>query len=420
MVSNYLSVLGLFNHNVRRYLIASALLGFGYIGINTVLFNLYLLRLGYGPEFVGLVNGAGLLTVAVLSLPVGTLGKRWGSRRMMVAGMALAAVGMVLLLQVEVIPATWQVRWLVATMMLSWVGGTLFSVNGAPFLMGATDLGNRSHAFSVQAALFPLSGFFGNLIGGMLPGFFATALGLSLDHPAPYRYSLWLVPLSYFIASVVLRTTHEVRPGMVQETADEASPIPLGLITIMATVMLFLLACSTAASTFLNVYLDTGLQVATAQIGALMAFGRLLSIPAALAAPLLMARWGKGRTVIVGISGMVFSLLPLALIPHWAAAGFGFMCIMATSSAAGTPLTVYQQESVSPGWRSTMSGAVNTASGLGQSAIAFGGGYIIGALGYRSLFLTAAGLGFASVLIFWAYFRARGGEIAAEPSPTVT
>ena len=58
-----------------------------------------------------------------------------------------------------------------------------------------------------------------------------------------------------------------------------------------------------------------------------------------------------------------------------------------------------------------MSGAVNMAFGLSFSAMALGGGYLIGALGYRSLFLTGAGLTAAGALLFWAYFRVPRGEL---------
>ena len=93
MLTAYFQKLRLFNRNVWLYLITWALIGFSYSGIFLVVFNLYLLRLGYGPEFVGLVNGVGLFAMALSSLPAGVLGKRWGSRRMMILGMSLMTIG---------------------------------------------------------------------------------------------------------------------------------------------------------------------------------------------------------------------------------------------------------------------------------------------------------------------------------------
>jgi len=78
MTANYLKALRLFSRNVRLYLITTVLVGFCYYGIYAVLFNLYLLRLGYGPGFIGLVNAAGWSPVVVFALPAGALGSRWG------------------------------------------------------------------------------------------------------------------------------------------------------------------------------------------------------------------------------------------------------------------------------------------------------------------------------------------------------
>ena len=55
VLTAYLRILSGFSRDGRLYLLASALLGLTYWGgIASVLANLYLLRLGYGPEFIGL------------------------------------------------------------------------------------------------------------------------------------------------------------------------------------------------------------------------------------------------------------------------------------------------------------------------------------------------------------------------------
>ena len=105
-----------------------------------------------------------------------------------------------------------------------------------------------------------------------------------------------------------------------------------------------------------NVYLDARLHVATALIGTLVAAGQLLAVVAALAMPLLAARWGTGRTFVVASAGMALCLLPLALIHHWAAAGFGFMGMIALASITRPAINVYQMETVVEGWRPAMSG----------------------------------------------------------------
>ena len=146
MVTAYVQKLRLFSRDVRLYLVTSALFGFTYFGVHTVLLNLYLRRLGYGPEFIGLVNGAGFLAFSLFSLPAGALGTRWDVRRMMIAGMGLMVAGYGLLPLADLMPVTWQQGWLPATRVLAGLGMALYIVNASPFLMSATGPEERHRA----------------------------------------------------------------------------------------------------------------------------------------------------------------------------------------------------------------------------------------------------------------------------------
>jgi MFS family permease len=170
-------------------------------------------------------------------------------------------------------------------------------------------------------------------------------------------------------------------------------------------------------ATFFNVYLDEGLGTPTALIGALAATAQLLSVPAALAAPLLIVRWGEARAIFRGIMGMALFVLPLALVPHWTVAGFGFISSAACFSITVGPMRLYSQELVAPRWRATMASSFMMGAGLAFSAVSLAGGYVIVAFGYETLFLGAMGLMAASGLLFWALFRVPRGKLPPKPCP---
>ncbi len=70
-----------FSRDARLYLSSAALMGFTIFGgVYSLLMNLYLLRLGYGPGAIGVANAAGLLGWALACLPAGRLGRRWNKR----------------------------------------------------------------------------------------------------------------------------------------------------------------------------------------------------------------------------------------------------------------------------------------------------------------------------------------------------
>jgi predicted MFS family arabinose efflux permease len=332
---------------------------------------------------------------------------------MLIAGMTLMVAGFGLLPLGEFMSEVYRALWLLVTFLMASLGGAMYIVNSNPFLMNSTSPRERNHVYSVGAALWPLSGFAGSLVGGLLPGLFAAALGTSLDHPAPYHYPLLIAALLLIPALLALLDTRETIAVRTRKGKDQTGPAPLGLIAIVALVVLLGAAGEGVARTFFNVYLDAGLGMPIAQIGALAAAGQLMAVPAALAMPLLAARWGGGRTVFWGSLGIALSLLPLSLIPHWGAAGAGFMGAISLVSIRNPANIVYAMEMVSPGWQAATSGAISMSQGLSFAAMALGGGYTITALGYSSLFLMGAGLTAAGAVLFWACFLLKPrGEFA--------
>ena len=80
-MTNLRHALRAFHADVHKYLFAVSIVGFSYFGFVSVLLNLYLLRLGYGTDFIGVVNGSIAFAFAASSLPAGALGSRLGMRR---------------------------------------------------------------------------------------------------------------------------------------------------------------------------------------------------------------------------------------------------------------------------------------------------------------------------------------------------
>jgi len=426
IVANYLYTLRMFSHDVRMYLITAALLGFSYFGIIAVLMNLYLLRLGYGPEFIGLVNGATSTAFALTSLLAGVIGRRWGNRISVVMGISLIICCIGLLPLTELFAPSWQNIGILVIRFCGGFGFALYIVNANPHMIAATKPQERNHAFSMQVALLPLAGFAGSLVGGVLPGFFADQLNLTLEQPGPYRYPLIIASLLTIPAVWALLTTSEPRsrtpevsvqsmssPSSKKYGAKSYGATPIMLIAFLAICASFRMAGEGAARSFFNVYLDVGLGVSTAQIGVLTAVSQLLAVPAALAAPLLITRQGKVPVVVFATLGISASLMLMAFIPHWLSAGLGFMGVTAMLSITRAVTNIYQMEVVTEDWRSLTSGTISMAMGIGFSAMTLGGGYMIQAVGFQGFYFIGALSVMCSALIFWAYFRTPRGEYAA-------
>lgn len=430
MLSSYLTTLRSFQRRVWLYFAVMALIGFTVDGgIFSVVFNLFLLRLGYGPEFVGQINSAGLFAFALSSLPSGSLGVWLGNRRAMIIGLVVMMVSAFALALSELLPAARQTYWLFGFYIIFHSSIAILFVNTAPFLMAVTQETQRSHAFAIQSAMLSSAAFAGSLIGGILPGFFAGQMGLPLDAATPYRYPLLLAAVMLVIGIGVLQRIQD--PEAVAVASATVPPLPprrtypsifrvprfqpikwetmdrafLTLIFVISLVRIFQIAGMATLATFFNVYMDDGLGAPTAQVGLITGVGRLLAVPIVLMMPLLSARWGHRHLVTFSSLSAVFFLLPVAFIPTWWAAGLGYMGVQAGSSIRYTSFMIFIMAMVKPEQRSFMSGLSEMTAGLCFALMALVGGYIIVAQGYQTLFLVGSGATLLGVLLFWGYFR---------------
>ncbi len=403
-IRGQLSAYRTFNHSLRMLLLATGLLGFTVFGgIYTVLLNLYLLRLGFGPEQIGLVNGAGQLAFAVFGLPASALSRRMSDRDGLLLGVGLAAAGHLLLPAAELLPAG-RLAGFAAAYMLGWTGIAVFLVNSQPFMMAATTPQIRGHFYAAHSALWPLSAVAGSLAGGLLPGFIAAFLGMSADRPEPYRYALWAAALLALPAMLAIRGTGghhsaQARPSVRRREAG----LPRAVLVFMALVVALRVAGEGTVRVFFNVYLND-LGTSTAGIGAWVAVGQLVAVGGALLSPALAERWGGKRAMAGGTAGMSVALVVMALLPYPAGAGTGNMMLLALTSLTRPLFSRYQMEVVGKYWRPTMSGASMAATGISWTAAALAGGFIIARFGYSQLFSIGALLTLLGAVVFWRYF----------------
>ena len=426
MMFNLRQALSTFHADVYRYLFAMGIVGFSYFGFVSVLLNLYLLRLGYGTDFIGLVNGGIAFAFAACSLPAGALGSRLGMRRTAALGMALVAAGMTFVpVAGSLLSGAPRDVGIIAMRVLSGMGFSLYMVNAYPYLVAATGPRERTYAFALMSALPPLTGFAGSIVSGVLPGWIAPLLGLDLSHPEPFAVALIvagvvLLPTVPAVASTSDREPAKRNPPRTETIRSShggggrsAEGALYALIFVLAITALLRSAGEGAARTFINVYLEVDLAASPARIGVLLAIGTVAAGPAALIAPALAARAGKVPVIVVTGLLTAAGMVILATVPHWAAAGLGFTLVVGLRSITQSVSAVLHMEIVPASRRTVTSGVMAMAMGMGFMSISLGGGYLIPALGFPRFYHLATAITVASALIFWLYFRIPRGEYEA-------
>jgi len=412
MLASYFGSLRTLNRNVLLYLAATALLGFTIDGgIYSVLFNLFLVRLGYGPEFIGQINAAGLLAFALASLPAGALGGAIGLRRSLIIGLTVAIAGGLALPLATLFNPAHTSPILTGGFVAAYIGLSLYYVNAVPFMADIASRSERNTAFAMQTALLSLAGFTGALIGGFLPRLFATLLSITQQQPDPYRYPLF-VAVAILIPAIGLIFSIKHSPVPEPDGPHRPSLTPVGRVesSILATVLLlsvvrfFHVSGVAVAGTFFNLYMDTALNVATMHIGIISGSARLIGFIAALVTPLVVTRWGAPRAILFASTVSAAGLIPLALIPVWPAAGLGFVGVVALSSMRYPAYMLFCMDVTPPRWRGMLAGLGETFGGLNFALLALAGGYIIKGQGFAALFLLGSGLVLVGNALFYLWF----------------
>ncbi|MHB0876613.1 MAG: MFS transporter [Anaerolineae bacterium] len=394
------------NRDTRLVIATWALSSFGTMGIDGVLGNLYILRLGFDTQYLGLLNATILLGMGLIALPSGELGRRWGYRRAMLLGLTMGTVGLALVPVALVLPPAIRGIWLTVTYVVAYLGIIIRAVNTAPYMMLATTADERNHAFAVQNAIAPAGAFLGSIAAGLLPAWFGRLLHTPADSAIPYGLSLLvaaatLAPSVVAMAMVGERRAEAPTPAEVQRGDGRA---PYGLMFLLSTVFLLAALGDGPVGVFFNTYLDDGLHAPTSLIGMLMALGRLIAIPTSLAAPMLMSRLGHARTYAVTTLAAAVMLVPLAFILRWEAAAVSFVGLLAFVGLGSPAMVVFHQSLVAPRWRSTMSGIATMMRTLGLAAMSFASGAIIAHSGYSTLFRLSAGLMAVGGCLFWLLY----------------
>lgn len=391
-----------FGHDARQLILLTGVTAVSFMGVHQLLRSLYVLRLGYGPAYVGAFLSSGALTFMVMGIPNGALGQRFGTRRVMLAGGWIWALGMALLPMSEFLRPPLRDAWPFVSQIVMTIGWSAIQVNTVPALMAVTHDFNRSSAYALSSALRGVGTFVGTLVGGALPGLFAVLFGLdrSLESPTPYSYALMAGAALSLLAIVPLaRIEGGAADPPDREAVRQRGPFPLiPVVTLILYVYLRHTGWSTCQA-FCTPYLDTEMALPTSTLGLLTGAGQIAAIVATLLIPRLAARWSHGW-VVVGTTGLLAaSLAILAFVPHWAAAGLGLLGVQVSAAVWLPALQVFQMETVTEGWRGLSYGAVTTAMGLGFGSMSLAGGYLVEAQGYRNLFGLGIGLSLLGTIV---------------------
>jgi MFS family permease len=448
-----------FQRNARLYLISNALSGVT-AGILLVLYNLYLVSLGYHTDFVGAVLFAGTIGAGLAIFPAGVCVDRFSGKVVLIGSSALigvAGVGQILFRQ----PLP-----LLISAFVAGVGIAFLLVVNAPFLTINSTPEERPHLFSMNISLGLVTLVLGEVLGGALPVWFRSmpwlmaplppwAASLLAGQPDPRSYQLALlfagvIAAPSFIPLFMLgrgggradagRVFHEGTGG---GTADDhkGPPLPtpppsplrtddgvsiklaLSRVNILLRtpfffLMLIYIFTGLGAGLFIpyfNIYFVQHLKASSSLFGLIDGGANAITALLTLIAPLLAKRLGRINTITLTRLASIPLLLTIGLTGILPLAAFLYLFRQGSMDMSAGILQVYSMEAVSERYRGLANSSYQVSFQVPLAIATPIGGLIITYIGYPPIFLLGAFCYMLAIITLWGRFGRRKTD-RTEPS----
>ncbi len=397
----YLARLKSFSHNARQYLLFVFLTTLNQ-GIYGVIFNLYILSLGFREDFLGLILSLSSASIGLFAIPAALICDRFGRKNTLLLSSVLYTLSLIFLYN------TTSQELLAISSIAYGVALALSLVTGGTFLVENSTVYERMHLFSMYYIIYTISILSGNMLGGILPGVLADMLSFEPGEAMSYRLTLYvslaaaiisLLPLSYIKEKSSQNNINMSRMAVYKSIFQSKTACQMIFIYC-----LYGIGWGVSLPYF-NVYFDTILGADTSQIGIIFSVSQLTMVIGYFLVPMLTEELGKIRLAsIVQVLSIPF-LLMFALTSSVLVAALGYVMRWLLMNMANPVLNSFKLEIVSNEQRSIMNSltwmACYTFVGIGTYA-----GGLLMASGQNTMpfLITSAFYGITAIL-YYVYFN---------------
>lgn len=413
LLKEYATNLRLFRPNARLYLLNVVITGAA-LGVYRLLFNFYVLSLGYDEALLGNLVTTSSMTSLIVALPMGYLADLLGRKVSLVlsgALMSLAIVAMVVWPSAEMF---------IAMNVLIGVSQSLAAVTMAPFLMENSGEQERTYLFSFGSGLQMASASVGSWIGGYLPTWVGLARSVEPTHSQSYGGALFLIAAASALGMIPLLLMHTPRLQRAERTVFAPILYARKHPATLGKLILPLLLTSIGAGLimpFMNVFFRQVHGQPDPVIGALFAWGSLAMGIGLLIAPPLAERLGKIQLVVITQGISIPFLILLGFSPwFWVSAG-AYYIRLALMNMSTPVYQTFVMEHVESSARATVASLTSMAWNFGWAFSPTISGLLQVRYGFGPPYLGTIILYTVSVGLYWAFFLRGSREPVPIPNP---
>jgi MFS family permease len=401
LIRDYVQALMRSTLNARAYLAFTFLLSL-YVGISNVIFNLYILKLGYDEQSIGLLISVSLIATGIFAFPAAQCCDRMGSKTCLVASGLLTAVSLYLLYTVT------SMEMLLVLSVLNGIFATIPTVIGVPFLMENSTPGDRLHLFSVNFGVFVIATMIGTTLGGYLPQFCSQFFAIPQISVEAYRYTL-MISLAVAVLSVVplifirdskrsCRVKGDLR-AFLRKLVESKTIRQLVLISSLIGLGAGLIV------PFFNVYFNKSLQAGPGQIGIIFSVAQGSMVVGAAVVPYVAAKIGRVTTVTLTYLLSLPFLVMLAFTTNLYLAGGAYILRMLFMNMSSPVSNSFSMEIVGSDEMASVSSLTNTANCFAIAAGSFVAGLLMTCGIYTMPYIGACGFYILTAVLYFKFFR---------------
>jgi MFS family permease len=400
-----------FSRNARLYLLNVVIIGAA-MGVFRLLFNFYVLSLGYNEALVGSLITVSSFTALLAALPMGYLADLVGRKNsLLLSGVLLSAS----VLAIVIWPSEGM---LYAMNVVSGLGQSLAAVTMAPFMMENSGEEERTYLFSFSSGLQMAMASVGSWIGGYLPSWIGLTRGVPAVSSQAYAGALLVVSITFAIGLIplaMLRTPRLQRSERsVFAPLSYASKQP----SLLGKLILPILVTSIGAGLimpFMNVFFRQVHHQPDPVVGSLFAWGSLAMGIGLLLAPPLANRMGKIQLVVATQALSIPFLIILGFSPIFWLSTMAYFIRLALMNMSTPVYQTFVMEQVEPSARATVASLVSMAWNFGWTLSPTISGILQVRYGFGPPFLGTIILYTISTLLYWAFFLR--GRQERDPAP---
>lgn len=372
------------------------------LGIYDVLFNLYILRLGFREDSLGLMLSLVSISTGLFAIPAAMTCDKIGRKNTLLLSCFLLLTSFIFLY------TTTSTTLLVFFSVLYGISTALKIVTASTFMAENSTGYERMHLFSMYYLLYTIGVMIGNLAGGTLPQVFINYADIDPMGPVAYRLSLYASLAFVFIALLPLLLIKNNRI----ELQERSAPISTLFSTLKAGTIQKLILFNALigmgwglALPYFNVYFDIILGASSRQIGLIFSLSQVVMMFTLLFVPILTEGLGKVKVVaLVQLSSIPFLLL-FTSTSVLAIAAFGYIMRAAIMNMSNPILSSFNMEIVNQNQRATVNSLIWMSCYTCVGLSTYAGGLMMAHGYYTFPFLLTAILYIVATVLYHIFFE---------------